>query len=245
MRIVTLAIGVLVAVAAGRAEEPAAIVEKAIQATATSELRLHRLKTVKRFERGTMYGLPGGDWSVERVTSCALPDQIKHDAMVSVSGQKQSLIMAVNGTSGWQQSNGQLQEFKPSEAELMKDEDLEGWALISLRPLREAGAKLKPLPAATINGKQAVGVNLARSGRPDAQYYFDPITCLPLRVTFKLREDSADSRQVDLDAYRPFDGIRLPTKITISKNGRTIQEWTVQDYKFPDRLDAKVFAKPK
>jgi len=243
MRTVILATSVLIVVSGVRADDPAAVVEKAIQATATSELRLQRLTNVVRTDRGTLF-LPGGNWLADRVAYFALPDRLKYEATMTVAGQKQATIMALNGPLGWHHSNGQLVNLTQPQADALKEGDLTGWALLTLRPLREKGAKLKSLPDTKINGKAAVGVTLSKSGRPDAQFYFDAATDLPLRITFQLREGGADSRQQDLDVYKAFDGIRLPTQITVWQNRQKIEEWTVLNYKFPDRLADKLFVKP-
>jgi hypothetical protein len=243
MRAALLAVGTFLLVATVRADDASAIVDKAVEATATSSLRLHRLSNVVRTDRGTLF-MPDGEWTAERVATYALPDRLKYVAMLTVAGQRRPTIMALNGPLGWQQSGGEVQNLSPPQADALRDGDLDGWSLLTLLAPRERGAKLQTLPAMTINGKQAVGVCLTRPGRQDAQLYFDAATRLPLRVTHKVRESAVETRQEDLDAYKDFDGIRLPTHITVFLNGRKAEDWTVQSYRFPDRLDGKIFVKP-
>jgi hypothetical protein len=243
MRTVLLAAGAFLIVSTVRADDATAILDKAVQATATSALRLHRLANVIRNDRGTLF-MPDGEWTAERVATYALPDRLKYVAILTVAGQRRPTIMALNGPLGWQQSNGEVQNLSTAQADALRDGDLDAWSLASLLAMRDRGAKIQPLPATTINGKQAVAISLNRPGRPDAQLYFDAATALPLRVTQKIHQSAVEARQEDLDAYKDFDGIRLPTRITVYLNGRKAEDWTVQSYKFPDRLDAKLFVKP-
>ena len=228
-----------------RADDAAAIVEKAVRATANSDLRLNRLATVIRTDRGSLF-MPSGEVPVQRIAYLSAPERVKYEATLTVNGQRQAVVMALNGLAGWQQSAGQVQVFVPAQADAMRDGDADPWALVTLLPLRAKGTTLKTLPSKTVNGKPAVGVTVMRPNRPDAQIYFAADTGLPIKVTVKMRETGLEStRDWDLAEFRDFDGIKLPTRITVTQGGRKIEDWTVQDYRFPDRLDDKVFQKPK
>jgi hypothetical protein len=246
MRTALIAAGFIVlAPVLARADDAVAIVDKAVQATANSDLRLRRLESVVRSDRGTLF-MPGGDMAVQRTAYLCPPDRVKYDATITTNGQRQAMVITLNGLLAWQQTDGQVQNLLPAQADSIRDGEADAWALITLVPLRKKGTTLKTLPAETINGKPAVGITVTRADRPDAQLYFDAASGLPMRVKIKVREPGLETtRQVDLGEYRDFDGIKLPTRITVSQNGRKIEDWTVQDYRCPDRLDEKVFQKPK
>jgi hypothetical protein len=245
MRTGLLAVGLLTLVpAAGRADDAAAVVERAVIATANSDIRLRRLDTVVRTERGAFFQ-PTGELPTRRTASLALPDRIKYDATLTVGGQPQSVILTVDGVRGWKRMGGKVEDLAAGEYDSVKS-DLDDWSLITLLPLRQKGVTLKSLPAATVGGKPAAGVSVTRPNRPDALLYFATDSGLLVRVRVKVPEAGPDAtRDVDLGDYRDFDGIKLPFRITVSRSGKKTEEWTVEGYQTPDRLDDKAFAKPK
>lgn len=245
MRLIVIAAGwLMVGPQLVRAADAVAVVEKAIQATATSDLRLNRLTTVVRTDRGSLF-LPTGTIVVERTAYLNPPDRIKYEAHLTTGGDRQAMIIVLNGLTGWQRSAGHVKDLGIAEADAVRDSDADAWSLVTLLPLRQKGTRLTALPPITVAGKQLAGVNVARPGRPDAQLYFAS-TGLLSKMKVKVREAGVETaREWDLGGYRAFDGIKLPTRITVSLNGRKIEDWTISGYRFPDKLDDKLFAKPK
>jgi hypothetical protein len=245
MRTVLLVVGsILLLPAAGRADEAEDILDKAIQATATSALRLNRLANVIRTDRGTLF-LPEGPTTFERKAYLSGPERLRYEATLIRGGQKDSIIMAVSPAGAWQKAAGKVDPLFPALAQNFRDGDADVWGLITLLPLRQKGTKLRALPRVEIGKKEAVGLNVSRPGRSNAQLYFDVNSGQLLRVNVRVREAGLEvSREVDLFDYKDFAGVSLPTRMTVAQNARKIEEWTVQDYKFPDKLDEKMFAQP-
>jgi hypothetical protein len=162
-----------------------------------------------------------------------------------VGGQKQPMSMALNGPSGWKKIGGEIEDLFPALADSVREGDADVWSLITLLPLKQNGVKLRALPQVEINKKVAVGLNVSRPGHTNAQLYFDADTGLLLRVNVRVHEAGLEvSREVDLFDYKNCDGINLPTRVTVTQNARKIEEWAIQNYRFPDKLDDKTFAKP-
>jgi hypothetical protein len=227
-----------------RADDATAVVEKAVGAMANSDLRLNRLRTIVRTERGTI-SLPTGDVEVQRTAYLNPPERLKYEARLTLNNQPESMTLTLNGVNGWQKSGPMLKDMTQGEYDVMQDENY-AWYLSTLLPLRQKGAVVKTAPAMTIAGKPAVGVSVARPSRSDVQLYFDGASNLPIKVKIKVREVGVEVlREYDLSGHKDFDGVKLPTKITILQNGKKIEDWTVVSYQTPDRLDDKVFAKPK
>jgi hypothetical protein len=44
--------------------------------------------------------------------------------------------------------------------------------------------------------------------------------------------------------FKEFDGQRMPTKIQVLQNGRRIEEWTSESYRFPSKIEDREFIKP-
>jgi hypothetical protein len=225
-----------------RADDAAAVVEKAVQAMAGSELRLHRLSTIIRTDRGTLFLM--GEVPVQRTVYLSPPDRLKYDGSITINAQPQALVLALNGVNGWTKADMEVKDLNPGQFDVLLDELYAQW-LMTLLPLRQKGVALKSAPAVTIAGKPAVGVRVPRRGRSDSVVYFDAAGGLPVKVKMKAREGALEvDRDYDLAGYKDFDGIKLPTRITVLQNGRKIEDWTVQRYETPDRLDAALFKKP-
>jgi len=245
MRTPLLTIGLIACIVAPvRADDAKAIIDKAVKATASSDLRLNRLQNVIRTEKGTFF-VPGADTPARRTAYLGPPERIKFDAVLGGSGDTQPVVLSLNGAGGWKSMNGAVTALTVLEYDALADE-ADAWGLITLLPLRKKGVTLKTLPPATVNGKAAVGVDVSRHNRPDARIYFAADSGLPLKLRLTVRAAGVEvAREIDVSGYRDFDGIKLPTHITVTQNGRKIEDWTIQDYKYPDKLDDKLFVKPK
>jgi hypothetical protein len=245
MRTFLLAVGILiVASSLARADDSVEIVKKAVQVTAQSDLILNsRLQNMIRAEKGAFYP-PDGEKPAQRTVYLA-PDRIKFEAVMTGGGKKQPILLSASGVRGWKLMDGSVQDLTVIEYDAIKNE-ADTWGLITLRSLRQKDVKLKSLPGATINDKPAVVVNISRPNRPDAQMYFAADTGLPVKVAVKVREVGIEvAREYALAVYHEFDGIKLPTKVTVTQNGRKIEDWTVTDYKCPEKMDEKLFERPR
>jgi hypothetical protein len=45
--------------------------------------------------------------------------------------------------------------------------------------------------------------------------------------------------------YRGADGLTLPGRVTYWHNGQQVEEWAVEGWEFPERVDDSVFDAPK
>jgi hypothetical protein len=225
------------------ADDATALVDKAVQATAGSDLRLNRLSNLVRVEQGTLNFLTGPT-PVKRKVYLSPPDRLKYDATIDRGGQQESLVLTLNGVAGWKKEGSAIKDASAAEYDIFQDEAYAAW-LMTLLPVRQRGATVKSIPAVTIKGKPAPGVLLSRPGRSDARLYFAENGLL-VQFKLKVREGGVEvERTYDLDGYKEFEGIKLPTKISAVQGGRKIEEWTVESYRTPDRFDDNVFAKPK
>ena len=128
--------------------------------------------------------------------------------------------------------------------EAIQDEAYFLW-VASLLPLKNKGVTLTELKEVSINGQPARGVKVDARGRPTVQLYFDKANGLPVKGVFSIRENSGDvTREMLFSDFKEFEGLRLPTKLVASQFGRKIEEWTVDRYRFPDKIEPAVFAKP-
>jgi hypothetical protein len=241
---VLMAAGVLAVLPGrGRADDAAAVVEQTVRATAGSDQQLGKLSNYVQTARGTLT-LPTGDVPVSRTAYVNPPDRIKYDAQIGQPGQRQQIAICLNGLKGWNQLGGPVMDMTPPQYDVMQDEAHFLW-VASLVPLKQKSFTLTALPRATVAGKPADGVKVSRAGRGDVQLFFDAGSHLLVKGTYKAREAGLPvAREVFFTDPRDFDGLRLPMKITVFQNGKKIEDWSVEGYKFPGKFEGKVFEKP-
>ncbi len=98
---------------------------------------------------------------------------------------------------------------------------------------------------------QGIPVEVIRAGAPDTPVFtlwFDEKTGRLLQVSFAHREpgDRSETQKVfTLFDYRAADGFSLPGRVTYWHNGQQVEDWTVQAWEFPERIDDANFDAPK
>jgi hypothetical protein len=225
------------------ADDATAIVDRAIRATAGSEERLAKLQYCVRSDQGSMF-LPTGQVPATRECNLHLPDQVKFAASMGPAGQRQPFVICLDRLRGWMIMNGQKSDLSQPQYEAVQDEAYFLW-VASLLPLKNKGITLTETKEVSVNGQPARGVKVDARGRPTVHLYFDKANGLLVKGVYTSREASNDvTREILFSDHKEFDGLRLPTKLVTSQFGRKIEEWTVDKYRFPEKIDAAVFAKP-
>jgi hypothetical protein len=224
------------------ADDAAAIVDRAIRATAGSEERLAKRKLCVRTDQGAMF-LPAGLVPATRECQMNLPEQIKWAGQIGATVQPQPFVFCLNGLKGWMFLNGGRNDMTQTQYEAVQDEAYFLW-VASLVPLKQKGMTLAELKETSVNGQPARGVKVEARGRPAVQLYFDKANGLLVKGVFTIRENSTDvTREMLFSDFKEYEGFRLPTKMVTSQFGRKIEEWTVEQYRFPEKIDPSVFAK--
>ncbi len=145
------------------------------------------------------------------------------------------MVQAFDGTSGWAQAGGQVVD---QTAEL-KEEQYFG--LDILRWYDKAGMTAKPLPAVTVNGKEADGAELADAEGHATQFYFDRTTHLPAKVSFS---DAQSTTEAVYDDYRTVQGVKVAFKTTVTRNGAPLVEILLSEAQVDVEVDPAKFQKP-
>jgi len=224
------------------ADDATAIVDRAIRATAGSEERLAKRKLCVRTGQGSMF-LPAGIVPATRECHMNLPEQIKWAGQIGPPGQQQPFVFCLNGLKGWMLLNGGRSDMTQSQYEAVQDEAYFLW-VATLLPLKNKGMTLTELKEQSVNGQPARGVKVEARGRPAVQLYFNKADGLLVKGVFSIRESSGEvTREMLFSDFKEFEGVRLPTKMVTTQYGRKIEEWTVERYRFPDKIEPAVFAK--
>ena len=75
--------------------------------------------------------------------------------------------------------------------------------------------------------------------------YFDHDSALCVKAAYTGTENLQPAAKDFLfSGPREFEGQRLPGKIQVFQSNKKIEEWTVESYRFPSKIEDREFAKP-
>jgi hypothetical protein len=245
----TWAGGLLLAVASwARADDQAevlAVLDKAIQACG-GEAKLAQLKAATWTSKGAARS-PAGPLTVTEQVAMQLPGQMRVESEVVAGGQKIKQVVVLNGDQGWVKQNDKTEAMRKEMLAEMKESFYVAQVAHTLVPLKGKEFRLVPLGAKTIAGRAAVGVTVRHLDHRDLNLYFDKENGLLLATTTRhkdLQSGQEYSQETHFSNYKEFDGLRLPTKTTIFRDGKPFGEAEVSDLKVRDKVDQGQFGKP-
>jgi hypothetical protein len=171
------------------------------------------------------------------------PDQARF-AFELGEGQKLRLVFVVNGDKGWQLSTGATKDLSQLELDQFREE-LYAHQVMTLLPLREKPFDLTLLPETRLGDRPVVGLKVSNRGHADIKLYFDKASLLLVKLERKVREAGVETeKETYFGEPKEFDGIKLPTRIVERSSGKKSADLTVTEYRFPNRVDDKLFSKP-
>lgn len=138
-------------------------------------------------------------------------------------------------------------ESKEREAALTGEAIGRHWMAL-LMPLADAKAVVFAAKKESINGQSADVIKAVLPGSPVFTLWFDEKTGLLGRIDFDQVEpgNSTPTKKVfALFQHRAFDGLMLPARIVYHQNGLQVEDWNVDAWEFPERLDDAGFDPPK
>jgi hypothetical protein len=214
-----------------------ALVDKAIKAVGGADkLATHKSATFKG--KGTYYGMGDGLPYMGKY-AYTWPDKFRMD----IEGV---FTIVLNGDKGWIKEGGETKDMTKEQLAQQIMDQKAGW-VTSLLPLKAKAFDIKATGEAKVGKREALGVKVTRKGYPDVSLFFDKKTGLLLKSSFLTKSPEQKFKEVTQDnyyhKYRDEDGVKLPTKMVINRDGKVFVEEEVSDYK-AGKVDAKVFAKP-
>jgi hypothetical protein len=218
------------------ADDPRAILDAAIKAHGGD--RLARTQKQIRTVKGTLV-LETGKVPLGAEFTMQLPDRTRATFDLEPGGRKLHMLLVLNGKQGWGVSAGVVRDLTPGELDDLREDSYDAW-VETLWPLRDKAFRLMPLPETKINDRPAVGIKVAREGHGDVALFFDKQSHLLVR---RARAGKSAKESVYSD-FKEFDGLKLPTHVVETKDGKKTTELTITGYRFPERLDESLFAKP-
>ncbi|MBV9124217.1 MAG: hypothetical protein JO112_12740 [Planctomycetes bacterium] len=236
----------LVVLPGGHAGEPSgarALVDRAIRATG-GEAKLERFRAATWKARGARHEMNRtvtftGEFAAQ------MPDRTRAAVEGEANGQAFKMVFVLKGDQGWLQVNGNTSEL--TEEQLAEEkEDLYAENLTQLVPLKGPGMRLTLLNEMPVNGRDAVGLQASRKNHRDLQLYFDKQSGLLVKKarTVKGLAGKDVTEETFYTGYKEFAGLQIPTRVTITRNGKPFAETETSDYQLAEKLDDSLFEKP-
>jgi hypothetical protein len=243
----TLAIlAALVVVPALRAEDTTKeLLDKAIKAHGGADL-LNKYKAATVKTKGKLF-LMGKALDVTGELSSELPDRMRQEITIEVMGQKFPSIQVLNKDKGWVSAAGKTIDM-PKELLEEAREEMHGFEVSQLTPLKKKEYKLTPLSESKVGGRPVLGLRVSRKGYRDISLYFDKTTHLVVKMETRAKDLMGGGKEVTSETYfedyKPVKGLQQPHRIVQKRDGKDYLTGEVTDLKLFEKLDDKVFAKP-
>ena len=232
-----------------RADDPKAIVQKAIDAMG-GEQKLAAYKTTISKGTCTFYGNGRGinctgEW-IEQ-----LPEKLKASYVMDVGSRKMTRVEVLTKQAGWTVMGGRTRAV-PAEHLVDVHEGLEAlYASTLLFPLKGPAYQLSYAGESKIDSRAAVGIKVSRKlegqGHREFTLYFDKEH--GYLVDLQIRVKGMDGHEVDqhtsYSGYHDFDGVRSYSKSVTKREGKIFLETAITEFKTPEQLPPHTFDKPE
>jgi hypothetical protein len=229
-------------------EEPPAlrrVIEKAIRARGGRE-RLRRFAAITFKATGKLFG-PGGAYEYRGEFAEQMPARQWFHMEGEVAHRKLTLTGAIDGTRQWLTANGKTRHLSDAEAAEQREGMYADW-MTSLRPLRNRAVRLRVLEEAQVGDRPSVAVEATAKGHRPVKLFFDKESGLLLKSETRekdVRTDKERTREEFYSDYREVQGVKVPMKIEVQRDGRRYSESRRTDVKLLEKLDDKLFAEPQ
>ena len=244
IRFVLFGLTLLTAAEVAQAEDDPkarAVIKRAVKA-AGGAAKLKSQTKMDVTDEGTFYGMGEGVPYEGRFTF-DWPNRFRME-IVNV------FTMVSTPDSVWVESGGNVIDVEGDPLRYSRQET-EGAYVGTLIPLIKPNPKYKlsVFGEEEINGETCDGVNVERENGPLITMFFSQKTGLLLKYQTVVHAAEKGYEEVTEETYysnfKDFDGVRIPMKATIKRDGEKYVVSNVTSVKFPKELDAELFAKPK
>src|SRR5262249_35919160 len=174
-----------------------------------------------------------------------LPRRYKRTINGEISGEKMSMEYVVSDKGGWIRRNGgEVQEKPPTKVTLEHS-----WHSVIAMLLTLLKEEYTLTNEGTVNsdGREMKAVYF-KGGLGEGILHFDARTNLLAKTRKKMRNPfggkEMDTEVVYAD-YKEVSAIKYPMKISSYADGKKVAELQIVKIEFVDKLDDKIFAKPK
>ena len=248
MRLALLSAAALLVFAARgpAADDPKEIVAKAIKAHGGEET-LAKLQAGQARNKGKI-DFPGvGEIEFNQEVSYMLPDKFKESLEMQIAGQKISVLTLASGDTITIEANGQKIDLPEGAKAAIKDAGqlMKVGRLVPI--VREKGYELSLIGDVKVEGKDAVGVRVSKKDAKDINLFFDKQTFLLAKLEHRTSDpmtgNEVNEERIVEGYQKGDDGIPLPKKVIVKRDGKKFMEAEVLEAKLLEKLDESEFKK--
>jgi len=225
-------------------DDPKAIVEKAIKAHGGAE-KLMKYKASRMKGKGKV-DTPVGELEFTQESAAMLPDKIKEVSEFEVMGQKVRTVTLINGDKASIEANGKEVPLKDEIKDAIR-EGVKQLQVARLVPLRDKKFELSLVGETKVLDKPAVTIRVVAKGMKDVNLSFDKKSGLLVKVEAR-KLDPMNGQEVTeeriVSEYKTQDGMAIPQKVLINRDGKKYLELTIEEVKYLDKIDDSEFSKP-
>ena len=177
------------------------------------------------------------------------PDKFKHVLAVDFDGKNIDVVTVFNGKTMWVRDSVSNETKELNDEKLLKSvrEELQVEGASNLTDFVKDGFELSALGDVKIKGKDAIGIRVSKKGQRDISLFLDKKSHLIVKTETR-SYDANSAQEVTqekfMSAYKDQDGMKVPTRIEVHKDGKLFMEAELTEIKGHENLDDAVFAKP-
>ncbi len=232
-------------VIARAADEPQDIIAKAIKAHGGEEL-ITKNKAGQSKTKGKIH-LPGvGEVEYTQDVSYMIPDKFKDSMELKIGGKSIAVLTLINGDKMTIEVDGKAIDVPAGAKDSIKEIG-HVMQVARLVTLKEKGYELSIIGDDKVDGKKVVGVRVTKKGQKDVSVYFDKETGLLAKLEFRTVDQVSGNEiteeRMPSDYAKNKDGLQVPKKVTIKRDGKTFLEAEVLETKYFEKLDDADFKK--
>lgn len=227
------------------ADEPKDVIAKAIKAHGGEEF-LSKNKAGQTKSKGKIT-LPGvGEAEYSQEVAYMLPDKFKDQMELKVAGQTLNILTIINGDKVTLEVNGMAIDEAKKVKEALADA---GHVMDVCRmvTLKDKAYELSTIGEDKVEGKKVVGVRVSKKDQKDVGLYFDKETGLLAKVEFRTTDQATGNEvteeRLPSDYAKNKDGVPVPKKIVVKRDGKTFIDAEVLETKYAEKLDDSEFKK--
>src|SRR5262249_21176179 len=156
----------------------------------------------------------------------------------------------LRGDNGWSQTDQGTEDLDKRFVAAMQRAIYFEWIPTTLLPLKEKDFKLAVGSEGKVNGRLAASIKVTPPRGPAFELFFDNENGLPAKMAMRSKDEKGGTEYSFAwlySDYKEVQGIKKAMKRVIKDDygeGKTSSETQITEFKFFDKLDDKVFAKP-
>jgi hypothetical protein len=172
----------------GAAEEPRALIERALKAMG-GEQAVQQRAAVRMKVKGVMHVNGGSDQTVKiqgELTEFGPRSRVLFD--LDFLGTKMRAVVVLDGERSWREIGGQFQKFTPEDIESLRLSRHQDRVAGLTALLSDKGFTFTPLPDARVEGRPAHAIKVSYKDQPDTTLYFDRESGLLVKYGYRAKK---------------------------------------------------------